>query len=260
MSTSLASFGQGCSAPAPSYGLTLAQALRSQIFSASLRLAGHSGVRLEGRRSELAPDGARVGHGSIDILVNCAGVNSAVPYEEIDDDWQTVLETNLKATHLGCQIFAAVLAAQENGCSILNIGSVTAHLPLSRVFAYSDSKAALNNLTKNVAREYATRGVRVNTLNPGFFPAAEPQDPPAGARAEDHGSDPDGSLRRAARAGGCDSVAGGSQCRKLRHRGRGLCGRRLHWHALLGASQLRKWRIVKPTAGLRPRVPSRPAW
>ena len=96
-----------------------------------------------------------------------------MPYEEIDDDWQTVLDTNLKATHLGCRIFAPVMAAQENGGSILDIGSVTAYLPLFRVFAYSASKAAVNNLTKNVAREYATRGVRVNSLNPGFSPAEQ---------------------------------------------------------------------------------------
>lgn len=113
-------------------------------------------------------------HSSVDILVNCAGVNSAVPYEEIqDDDWARVLDTNLKATHLGCQIFAPLMARQPQGGSILNIGSVTAHLPLSRVFAYSASKAAVNNLTKNLAREYATRGVRVNSLNPGFFPAEQ---------------------------------------------------------------------------------------
>ncbi len=119
-------------------------------------------------------DGAQAQHGQVDILVNCAGVNSAVPYEEIrDDDWEKVLDTNLKATHLGCQIFAPVMARQQNGGSILNIGSVTAHLPLSRVYAYSASKAAVNNLTKNVAREYAPRGVRVNSLNPGFFPAEQ---------------------------------------------------------------------------------------
>ena len=112
--------------------------------------------------------------GRVDVLVNCAGVNSAVPYEQIrDEDWQRVLDTNLKATHLGCQIFAPVMAAQEDGGAILNIGSVTAHLPLSRVFAYSASKAAVNNLTKNVAREYAPQGVRVNSLNPGFFPAEQ---------------------------------------------------------------------------------------
>ena len=113
-------------------------------------------------------------HGRVDILVNCAGVNSATPYEEItEEDWDRVLDTNLKATHFGCQAFAPAMAKQEGGGSILNIGSVTSHLPLSRVYAYSASKAAVLNLTKNVAREYATRNVRVNSLCPGFFPAEQ---------------------------------------------------------------------------------------
>ncbi|MBM3812649.1 MAG: SDR family oxidoreductase [Acidimicrobiia bacterium] len=112
--------------------------------------------------------------GAVDILVNCAGVNSAVPYEQIPDaDWERVIDTNLKATHWGCQLFAPQMASQAEGGSILNIGSVTSHLPLSRVFAYSASKAAVLNYTKNVAREYATRKVRVNSLCPGFFPAEQ---------------------------------------------------------------------------------------
>jgi NAD(P)-dependent dehydrogenase (short-subunit alcohol dehydrogenase family) len=113
-------------------------------------------------------------HHKIDILVNCAGVNSAVPYEQIsDDDWDRVMTTNLKATHWGCQLFAPQMAAQTDGGCILNIGSVTSHLPLSRVFTYSASKAAVVNYSKNVAREYATKNVRVNTLCPGFFPAEQ---------------------------------------------------------------------------------------
>lgn len=112
--------------------------------------------------------------GNVEMLVNCAGVNSATPYADIsDEDWDRVIDTNLKATHLGCQVFAPRMAKQAQGGSILNIGSVTAHLPLSRVFAYSASKAAVVNLTKNVAREYATQGVRVNVLGPGFFPAEQ---------------------------------------------------------------------------------------
>ncbi len=137
--------------------------------------AEFAAVDVTSRESITALKDAVVGkHGKVDMLVNCAGVNSAVPYDEItDDDWSRVIDTNLKATHLGCQIFAPVMAAQDDGGSILNIGSVTAHLPLSRVYAYSASKAAVNNLTKNVGREYATQGVRVNSLNPGFFPAEQ---------------------------------------------------------------------------------------
>ena len=112
--------------------------------------------------------------GSVEILVNCAGVNSATPYEEItEEEWDRVINGNLKSTHFGCQVFAPLMASQENGGAILNIGSVTAHLPLSKVFAYSASKSAVVNLTQNLAREYATKKVRVNVLCPGFFPAEQ---------------------------------------------------------------------------------------
>ena len=112
--------------------------------------------------------------GQVDMLVNCAGTNSAIPYEQIpDDQWHKVVDGSLLTTHLGCQIFAPFMASQAHGGSILNVGSVTSHLPLSRVFAYSAAKAAVVNLTKNVAREYAPKNVRVNVLCPGFFPAEQ---------------------------------------------------------------------------------------
>ena len=116
--------------------------------------------------------------GRADILVNCAGVNSSVPYFEIpDDDYDKVLDTNLKSTHIGCQIFGAHMAANfaagTGGGAILNIGSVSADKPLSKVFIYSASKAAVLNYTQNVARELAPKGVRVNILCPGFFPAEQ---------------------------------------------------------------------------------------
>lgn len=111
--------------------------------------------------------------GRVDMLVNCAGVNSASAYLDAkDDDWQRVIDINLRGTHWGCQIFGGHMAAAGGG-SILNIGSVTADVPLSRVFAYSASKAAVVNLTQNVARELAPHNVRVNALCPGFFPAEQ---------------------------------------------------------------------------------------
>jgi len=112
--------------------------------------------------------------GQVDMLVNCAGTNSATPYAQVtDEDWRRVIDSQLTATHLGCQVFAPHMAAQPAGGSILNIGSVTAHLPLSRVFAYSAAKAAVVNLTQNLAREFAPQNVRVNVLCPGFFPAEQ---------------------------------------------------------------------------------------
>jgi NAD(P)-dependent dehydrogenase (short-subunit alcohol dehydrogenase family) len=132
-------------------------------------------VDVTSRESLTALKGAAISaQGHVDVLINCAGVNSAVPFVEIgDDDWSRVINTNLTATHLGCQVFAPLMAGQDDGGSILNIGSVTSHLPLSRVFAYSASKAAVVNYSKNVAREYGERGVRVNSLCPGFFPAEQ---------------------------------------------------------------------------------------
>lgn len=119
-------------------------------------------------------DAALQTNGNVDMLINCAGVNSAVPYAEIsDDDWSRVIDANLTATHRGCQLFAPRMAEQPKGGAILNIGSVTADIPLSKVFAYSAAKAAVVNLTKNLAREYGARGVRINVLCPGFFPAEQ---------------------------------------------------------------------------------------
>ena len=113
------------------------------------------------------------GHGRVDMLINGAGVNHASPYLDVTEaDWDRVFQSNLKAVHWGCQIFGKVMASAGGG-AILNIASVSAHLPLSRVFAYSASKAAVVNLTQNVARELAPSGVRVNALCPGFFPAEQ---------------------------------------------------------------------------------------
>ncbi len=111
--------------------------------------------------------------GRVDMLINGAGVNSASSYFDVeDDDWQRVLDTNLRSVHLGCQVFGRHMASAGGG-AIVNIASVTAHIPLSRVFAYSASKAAVVNLTQNVARELAPQNVRVNALCPGFFPAEQ---------------------------------------------------------------------------------------
>jgi NAD(P)-dependent dehydrogenase (short-subunit alcohol dehydrogenase family) len=111
--------------------------------------------------------------GRVDSLVNCAGVNSPTPYFEItDEEFERIVNTNLLATHLGCQIFGKYMV-ENGGGAILNIGSVTSFRPLSRVYIYSASKAGVLSLTQNVARELAPHGVRVNCLCPGFFPAEQ---------------------------------------------------------------------------------------
>jgi NAD(P)-dependent dehydrogenase (short-subunit alcohol dehydrogenase family) len=118
-------------------------------------------------------DGVLAEHGRVDALVNCAGVNSPTPYFDItDEEFARIINGNLLATHLGCQVFGKHMVGAGRG-AILNIGSVTSYRPLSRVFIYSASKAGVLNLTQNVARELAPHGVRVNCLCPGFFPAEQ---------------------------------------------------------------------------------------
>ena len=112
--------------------------------------------------------------GKVDIVVNGAGVNSATPCLDItEEEFERVIRINLKGVFLGCQVFGKYLVERGEGGSIINLGSMSGIVPLSRVFTYSASKAAVHNLSKNLAREWAPNNVRVNILVPGFFPAEQ---------------------------------------------------------------------------------------
>lgn len=111
--------------------------------------------------------------GRVDVLVNGAGVNSATPFFDIpEEELDKIIRVNLKGLLLACQVFGKHMVEQKSG-SIINVGSASGLTPLSRVFTYSASKAAVHNLSKNLAREWAASGVRVNVLVPGFFPAEQ---------------------------------------------------------------------------------------
>lgn len=119
--------------------------------------------------------------GAPTILVNAAGgtdpkvtVTAERPFEEIAlGDWQANFDLNLVGgVLLPCQEFGPGMVARAKG-SIINIASVSAHVPLSRVVSYSAAKAAVLSLTFFLAREWATKGVRVNSITPGFFPAEQ---------------------------------------------------------------------------------------
>ena len=108
--------------------------------------------------------------GSLDFVVNGAGINSAVPFFEIDfDEWNRVVNSHLTATFFSCQVYGSYFVKRGGGV-FLNISSASADPPLSRAFPYSAAKAAVANLTKNLAREWGKSGIRVNALRPGFFP------------------------------------------------------------------------------------------
>ncbi len=119
-------------------------------------------------------DGVVERSGGVDILVNGAGVNAATPFVEIpEEEYDRILDVNLKSVVLACQVFGAYFVERGQPASIINVGSMSGIIPLSRVFTYSMTKAAVHNLSKNLAREWASRGIRVNTIVPGFFPAEQ---------------------------------------------------------------------------------------
>ena len=147
--------------------------------------------------------------GRVDILVNGAGVNSPTPFFDItEEEFDKIITVNLKGVVLACQVFGKHMVEHKSG-SIINLGSASGLNPLSRVFTYSASKAAVHNLSKNLAREWATNGVRVNILVPGFFPAEQNRKVLNPERvASNHGQDADEAFWRSARTGRRGAVAG----------------------------------------------------
>ena len=112
--------------------------------------------------------------GRIDILINAAGINSGTPFLEIsEDEWHRIMDVDLKSVFLACQVFGAWMTQPGRGGSIINISSASSDPPLSKVFTYSVAKGGVNQVTKFLAREWATQGVRVNAVLPGFFPAEQ---------------------------------------------------------------------------------------
>lgn len=115
-------------------------------------------------------DAALERFGRIDVLVNNAGVNPI--YKPIEttslQEWQTILDVNLTGTFLCMKYLGAAMAAAGNG-SVINISSVAGHVGLRRSVPYCATKGGVEMMTRAAALDWATKGVRVNCIAPGYF-------------------------------------------------------------------------------------------
>ena len=107
--------------------------------------------------------------GRLDVLINCAGINRRKPIEAVtEEDFDTILAVNLRSLFFLCQAAQPIMRAQGGG-KIVNIGSMTSFLGLGGVSVYGVTKAAVAQLTRTMAVEWAMDNIQVNCLAPGFM-------------------------------------------------------------------------------------------
>ena len=111
----------------------------------------------------------RATYGSLDVVVNCAGTHLKKPSLEVsDDEWKRVIDINLNGMFYSCREAGKIMTGQRSG-SIVNVSSLGSFVALTDAAAYCASKAGVVALTKNLAVEWASLGVRVNAIAPGVF-------------------------------------------------------------------------------------------
>ncbi len=107
--------------------------------------------------------------GRIDILLNAAGRTKKAPSLEFrEEDWDAIMDCNLKGTFLACQVFGEHMVARGKG-KIINIASLGTYVSLSDAAPYCISKSGVATLTKCLGAEWARKGVHVNAIAPGYF-------------------------------------------------------------------------------------------
>ena len=108
-------------------------------------------------------------HSRIDTLINVAGVNRRKPAEEVtEDDYDFILDINLKGAFLLSQKVGIAMIERGGGCQI-NIASLNTDRPLKHVAPYAMSKSGMATMTRSLAMEWGPKGIRVNALAPGFI-------------------------------------------------------------------------------------------
>ena len=111
--------------------------------------------------------------GSLDVMVNNAGVERQLALGEVtEEDYEWLMDINLKGVYFGSQAAVEVMCDQAEGGSIINMSSIAGIRGLANSSLYCTSKGGVTNLTRQLAVEHGPAGVRVNALNPGFIETA----------------------------------------------------------------------------------------
>lgn len=112
-------------------------------------------------------------YGSLDVMVNNAGVERQLPIEEAtEEDFAWLMDINLKGVYFGCQAAIEQMVEQDDGGSIVNMSSIAGFRGLENSSLYCTSKGGVTNLTRELAVEHGENDIRVNALNPGFIETA----------------------------------------------------------------------------------------
>ena len=107
--------------------------------------------------------------GRIDVLINCVGMNRRNPVRDVEaEDFEQIVAVNLRSVFFACQAAYPIMQRQGGG-KIINVGSVTSTDGLGGVSVYGATKAAVAQLTKTMALEWAKDNIQVNCLAPGFI-------------------------------------------------------------------------------------------
>ncbi|MCT9098105.1 SDR family NAD(P)-dependent oxidoreductase [Haloarchaeobius sp. HME9146] len=115
--------------------------------------------------------------GSLDVMVNNAGVDRQLPIEEAsEEDFEFLMDINVKGVYFGSQVAIQTMLDQDEGGRIINMSSIGGIRGLPNSSLYCTSKGAVTNLTRELAVEHGENDIRVNALNPGFIETAMTQE------------------------------------------------------------------------------------